>query len=83
MYGIFWKSIKEWEYDVERKRCYMKTKISSIKNAKYYLKRFDTLEKIKQYESEQKNKVRKHNAEIADRNRKHKEYRKNTYKQYG
>lgn len=81
--GIFWKNIKEYDYDILDKWCYMSTKTSSFGNAKYLLEKFNTLEKIKQYEAEQRDKVNKHNDEISDKNRKHKENRKNIYKQYG
>jgi hypothetical protein len=81
--GIFWKSIKEYEYDSLDEWCYMVTKESHFSNAKHLLQKFNTLEKIKQYEAEQRDKVRKHNKEISEKNRKHKENRNNVYKQYG
>ena len=81
--GIFWKSIKEYEYDLLDKWCYMVTKKSHFSNAKHLLQKFNTLEKIKQYEAEQRDKVRKHNKEISEKHRKHKENRNNVYKQYG
>lgn len=81
--GIFWKSVKEYEYDILDRRCYIVTKISHFSNAKHLLQKFNTLEKVKQYEAEQRSKVRKHNKEISERNRKHEENRKMVYEQYG
>lgn len=81
--GIFWKSVKEYDYDILDKWCYMSTKISGFGNAKYLLEKFNTLKKVKQYEAKQRDKVNKHNAEISERNKKHKENLKNIYKQYG
>lgn len=81
--GIFWKSVKEYKYDLLDNWCYMTTMVSSFKNAKYLIEKFNTLEKVKQYEAEQRDKVLKHNKEISDRNRKHEENRNNVYKKYG
>jgi len=80
--GLFWKSIKEYDYDVLDKWCYMSTKTSHFTNAKHLLEKFNTIDKVKQYEAEQRDRVRKHNAEISEKNRKHKENRRNIYKQY-
>jgi hypothetical protein len=80
--GIFWKKVKEYEYDILDKWCYMTTKTSSFDNAKYLLEKFNTLEKVKQYEDEQRGRVRKHNVEISAKNKKHKDKRQEIYKQY-
>lgn len=81
--GIFWKSVKEYEYDLLDNWYYMTTKIRHFSNAEHLLKKFSTLEKIKQFEAEQKDIVRKLNAEISERNRKDKENRKSIYRRYG
>jgi len=81
--GIFWKSVKEYEYDSLDKWCYMVTKISHFSNAGHLFQKFNTLEKIKQYEAEQKDKVRKHNKDISEKNKRNDENRNKVYKQYG
>lgn len=80
--GIFWKSVKTYEYDTLSNKCYMVSKVSSFKNTEYLLKEFNTLEKVKKYESEQRDKVRKHNKEIKEKNRIHRKKRSQIYKKY-
>lgn len=81
--GIFWKNIKEYKYDLLDEWCYMVTKRSHFRNAKHLIQEFSTLEKIKQYEAKQRDRVRNHNEEISERDRKYRENRRNVYKQYG
>ena len=80
--GIFWKTIKEYKYDVLYKCCYMVEKISHFSNAKSLLSQFKTIDDVEKYEEEEKQKVIKHNQEISEKNKKHKEERDNIYKQY-
>jgi hypothetical protein len=81
--GIFWKSVKEYEYDSYYEWCYMVSLTRRFQESEYLLEKFNTLEKIKQYESKQREKVKNENAKISDKNRKNKENRKNIYKKYG
>ena len=80
--GIFWKNIKCYDYDVLDKWCYMSTKITHFSNAKYELSKFKTLEDVKRYEEDERQRVIKHNSQISERNKRHKEERNNVYRQF-
>ena len=81
--GIFWRSVEELGYNRTEERCYMRVKTSRVENAKDLLEKFNTLEKINQYEAEQRNQVNEENAEISERKRRHRETRENIYNRYG
>ena len=80
--GIFWKSIKCYDYDILDKWCYMSTKTSHFSNAKDLISKFKTIEDVKRYEEEERQRVIKHNTEISERNKRHKEERNNVYRQF-
>ena len=80
--GIFWKSVKCYNYDIVDKWCYMSTKISPFNMAETLLSKFKTIDDVKIYEEKERQKVIKHNSEISERNRKHKEKRDNVYRQF-
>lgn len=80
--GIFWKKVREYEYDIMDEWCYMSTKTSHFSNAKELLSKFKTIEDVKRYEEEERRKVIKHNAEISERNKRHKEELNNVYRQF-
>ena len=80
--GIFWKSIKCYYYDMLDKWCYMSTKTSHFSNAKDLLSKFKTIYDVKRYEEEERQRVIKHNAEISEENKRHKEERNNVYRQF-
>lgn len=80
--GIFWKSIKCYEYDILDKWCYMSIKTSHFSNAKELISKFKTIEDVKRYEEEEREKVNKHNQEISNKNKKHKEERDDVYNKY-
>lgn len=81
--GIFWKSIKCCEEGILENWYYMVTMTSHFSNAEHLLKKFNTLEKVKQYEADEIAKLKKYNADIRERRSKHKENRNNVYKKYG
>lgn len=81
--GIFWKSVKCCKEEILENWYYMVTMTSHFTDAKHLLQKFNTLEKIKQYEADEVAKLKRYNADIRERRRKHKENRKNIYKQYG
>ncbi len=80
--GIFWKSIKHYEYDVLDKWCYMTTEIIHFSNAKDFLSKFKTIEDVKKYEEKELLRVIGQNKEISERNKKHNAERNNVYKLY-
>ena len=80
--GIFWKSVKSYDYDILDEWCYMLTKTTHFSNAETELSKFKTLEDVKRYEEAEREKVIKHNSEISEKNKRHKEKRNNIYKQY-
>ena len=81
--GIFWKSVKCCKHEILENWYYMETQTSHFSNAKHLLEKFNTLEKVKQYEANELASLKKFNAEITERRRRHKENLKNIYKQYG
>jgi hypothetical protein len=80
--GIFWKSIKCYDYDIINEWCYMSIKTSPFSYAKEFISKFKTIEDVRKYEEKERQQVIKHNQEISDRNKKHIEERNNIYKQY-
>lgn len=80
--GIFWKTIREYEYDSLAKWCYMNAKIISFSSAEYVLNKFKTLEDVIKFEDEQRMLVNTQNKEISERNKKHKKERDDVYKKY-
>jgi hypothetical protein len=80
--GIFWKTIKCYDYEISDNWCYMSTKIGHFSNAKELISKFKTIEDVRKYEEEERRRVIKHNQEISDRNKKHKEERNNVYRRY-
>lgn len=81
--GIFWKNLKTCEYFTIEDYYEMVDKIFSVDNAKYIFEEFDTIEKIRQYEADNKNKVVKLNKQISERKKIKEEKKKNIYKKYG
>lgn len=80
--GIFWKTLKNYEYDVLDKWCYMTTKVSHYTNAEYLINKFKSLEDIIKYEEEEEGKVITHNNEINARNKIKKQEKQKVYKKY-
>ncbi len=81
--GIFWKSVKYCKEEILEGWYYMETKVNHFNDAKDLLQEFNSLEKVKQYEANERAKLKKYNAETTERRRLHKEKRKNIYTQYG
>jgi len=80
--GIFWKNIKSCDCDVLDEWWYMSTKISHFSNAKELIPKFKTIEDVKEYEDEERQRVIKRNSEIYKINQKKKEERDNVYKKF-
>lgn len=80
--GIFWKSIKCYDYNIEDNWCYMSTMAIHFRDVKEFISIFKTIEDIKIYEKEERQRVIINNAEISKRNKRYKEERNNVYKQY-
>ena len=80
--GIFWKSIKCYHYDISEKWCYMSTKTSHFSDAKYLLSKFKTIQDVKRYENQERQRVIRHNAEISEINKNNKDKRDKVYSQF-
>lgn len=79
---IFWKSVKGYDYNILDKWCYLSTKTIHFSKAKDFISKFRNMEDVKKYEEEEIKRVIKHNAEISEKNKKHKEELNNFYKQF-
>lgn len=80
--GIFWKTIKCYEYYNFEGWAYMVDLTINFKNVKNILNDFKTLDDVKNFELEQKQKVIKKNNEIEKQNIIHKKERDAVYKQF-
>ena len=80
--GIFWKTIKECEYDILDEWCYMVPKIHNFKNAEYLLEKFKSLDNVLRFESEELLKVINHNKDITERKRRHEKEREDVYRRF-
>lgn len=80
--GIFWKTIKEYEYDICDNWCYMVVKRINFSSAYAVISKFKTIEDVKKYEAEERWKVIAHNNNISEANKKHKKKRNEVYKRF-
>jgi hypothetical protein len=80
--GIFWHTIKEYDYDYVEERPYFSNMLIYISDVPNVISRFKSLADIKNFEDEELKRVINHRKEISARNKKEKEQIKNIYKKY-
>lgn len=78
--GIFWKTLKQYKYDVLDEWCYMVSAIFNYTDAEYIMSKFKNMEDIIKYEETERKRVIDHNKEIKDKRKRVKETKKLIYK---
>lgn len=81
--GIFWKTVKNCEYDNLEERYYMVTMTSKFTNAEYLMNKFQTLEDILKFEEKERLELTEYNNRIFEINKKKEEERNSVYKKFG
>lgn len=80
--GIIWRRVHTLEYDILDEWYYMVPLTVSYRDAEYYIKKFSTIEAIREYEREDRARCNKENQRIKDWNDRKDAERKSVYKRF-
>jgi hypothetical protein len=81
--GIFWRTLRHYEFDIMVERAYMVKKSWHYTDAKYVISEFKTLDDIKKYEEKELKQVKIENEARDKKNKENKINKRKIYKKYG
>jgi len=81
--GIFWHTIQESYYDALENQYYMNPITSHYSNSDTLIKRFQTIEEVKEYETKQRKIVNMENDSIRKREMEEEKKKREVYKRFG
>jgi hypothetical protein len=80
--GIIWRKIYKCEYEILDEWYYMQPLTTHYSNSESTIAKFKTIDDIRKYEQEEKQKLIKYNADIDARNKRKEAERKAVYKRF-